>query len=532
MLDRHPLLVAGFLVVACAPLAACNALTGADALAIDNDDRDDDDDGDGSSDASGPGAGGGTGSNGSGAGSVGSTSSGGEQPPVDSTVDASGVTIQEIALYQGVKRTLMQNGATAGGVPIVAGRPALMRVFVATDGGFSGAPVTARLYVGDAQTPIEVQATLGGAPSDGDLGSTINFDLGAELVQQGMTYRVELRQQASDSAGNNPGARWPASGNEGVQLENAGPGLRVKLIPIRYGADGSNRLPDTSAGQLAAYEGGFFAQYPIPSVEVTVHEPVQWNNSVSSGGSGWESLLNAVADLRAQENPPPDVYYYGIFAPASSMGNYCGGGCVAGLGMIGGPGDEYTRAAIGLGFAGQESVHTAVHEIGHTHGRYHTPCGGAAGTDDNYPHSGADIGVWGYDLLTGQLWSPSDTKDFMSYCYPAWVSDYTFSALLDRLQAVSGASLVFPPESVDQQYERALVGSGGALSWLPSIQLHHPPMAETTTQVTVGPAGETVTGHFYPYDHLDGGMLVWKKPTQLGSFIQVEVAGQSLTLSR
>ena len=73
------------------------------------------------------------------------------------------------------------------------------------------------------------------------------------------------------------------------------------------------------------------------------------NSDVSANGSGWDSLLDAIASMRQQDNAPDDVYYYGIFAPASTMGNYCGFGCVSGLGMIGGPGDSYSRAAIGLG---------------------------------------------------------------------------------------------------------------------------------------------------------------------------------------
>ncbi len=81
------------------------------------------------------------------------------------------------------------------------------------------------------------------------------------------------------------------------------------------------------------------------------------------------------------------------------MAQFCGGGCVAGLGMIGGSQDAYSRAAIGLGYSGEIATETAVHEIGHTHGRQHSPCGGAQGTDPAYPYQDGSIGVWGYDLL-------------------------------------------------------------------------------------------------------------------------------------
>jgi hypothetical protein len=215
------------------------------------------------------------------------------------------------------------------------------------------------------------------------------------------------------------------------------------------------------------------------------------------------------------------------------MGNYCGGGCVAGLGMIGGPTDEYSRAAIGLGFSGQSAVETGVHEIGHTHGRQHTPCGGAAGTDPNYPHQGAAIGVWGYDLVNHTLYPPNDTADFMSYCSPAWVSDYTFGALFSRIKTVNGAKVIYPADQIDQTYERVRVDGQGNLSWMSNASLHSPPMAEPRTVTIQSDAGsESLTGQYYPYDHLEGGVLVWKKPQNLGTSIQVDLAGKFATLNR
>src|SRR5204863_6701156 len=101
-----------------------------------------------------------------------------------------------------------------------------------------------------------------------------------------------------------------------------------------------------------------------------------------------------------------------------SFGAFCGGGCVAGLGMIGSPGDAYSRVAIGLGFGGAEATDTAVHEIGHTHGRQHSPC--QVSGDPAYPHPGGVIGVWGYDSVQQQLLSPN-TADVMGYCFPIWI---------------------------------------------------------------------------------------------------------------
>ena len=68
------------------------------------------------------------------------------------------------------------------------------------------------------------------------------------------------------------------------------------------------------------------------------------------------------------------------------------------------------------------------HELGHSHGRLHSPCG-VSDPDWNYPYPNADIGVWGHDLRTDEFYPPT-RKDMMSYCPNpdrslAWISDST-----------------------------------------------------------------------------------------------------------
>ena len=528
MSNRRMLFATALLLAGAMPLAACNSLTGIDDLVVGNS----------------GGVGGATGAGGAGSpaattggpgavtsSDVASSSSTGEPPPT--LVAAQGVSITQIAMYQGVKRVLMQNGATpASKVPIVASRPALIRVFAKADGTYDSSPVTARLDLGDG-APIDVQATPKGTASDGSLGSTINFELPAALVVPGMKYRVDLLQPPEHSMGNNPGASYPASGSSPIPAQSTGKSLKIELIPVSYGADGSNREPDTSAGQIQAYKDELFKLYPVADVEILVHAAMPWNNSVDPNGNGWGELLSQIGDLRQNDNAPPDVYYYGIFSPSQDVNQYCGGGCVAGLGNIGGPSDAYARAAIGLGFSGDIATETAVHEIGHTHGRQHSPCGGAQGTDPAYPYQGASIGVWGYDLLSKQLLSPDTTTDVMGYCQPVWVSDFTYKALFDRVKIVNNASIVFAPELLERTYQRARVDGDGNLTWMKDILIHTPPMAQPQAITVQSALGDSVVeAQLYPYDHLPGGVLVWPTPLAATKAITMQRAGKVTTLSR
>jgi hypothetical protein len=78
------------------------------------------------------------------------------------------------------------------------------------------------------------------------------------------------------------------------------------------------------------------------------------------------------------------------------------------------------------------------HEIGHTFGRLHAPCGDPAGVDLDYPYAGASIGNYGIDVYSNVLISPVSpdyAKDLMSYCGPPWVSDYTYMGLYNDQRA-------------------------------------------------------------------------------------------------
>lgn len=488
--------------IAALTLAACNMISGADGVEFEQGTAVDS----GSAQVSGSGGstttGGGNGTNGVGGGTTAGTGAGstGTGAPAE-LVLADGVSITELKLYQGVERPLMKNGSAASSdVPIVAGRQSFLRVFYTAA---TPSSVTLRVSFEGGQ-PIEKVAQVSGTSSQAKLESTLNVMIPGDRIDGG-GMRVELLDSSANSSGSNAQAAYPSSGTFPVPVQSVGATLKLVLVPIAYGADGSNRLPDTSPEQIERYRKMFFRLYPVPDVTVTVKPAVNWNSKVDPGGNGWDSLLNAVVDYRQQSGAKSDEYYYGIFNAASSFATFCQSGCVAGLSFLAGPNDPMARAGIGIGFSGDDSTGTAAHEIGHQHGRPHAPCGVGQGVDPSFPHANGSIGAWGFDLVTSKLIEPT-RPDFMSYCHPEWVSDFNFKQLFNRIKLVNNAEWI--GES-DVLWDRVAIDAEGRANWLEPIMSTSAPSGELTPiDVETNRGAVSLEGSYYPYSHVGGGVLL------------------------
>jgi hypothetical protein len=442
------------------------------------------------------------------------------EPPVTGLPLAANLGIAEVAVFQGVKVSVARAGSkvTARPADVVAGREALVRVYVAPKAGFSGT-VRGELKLESASGTRIYTATLTptAASSDATLASTLNFSVPTGVIAVDTRYAVTLYAASGGTSGDTSGARYPAAGTpESIDARSTGETLKIKIVPIQYNADGSGRLPDVSAAQIERYRQAFYAMYPAKQVEVTVRAPYAWPSTIAPNGSGFSAALNAMVKLRAADGAPKDVYYYGAFMATSTFSTYCSGGCVTGLcGLLTYPNDATGRACVGVGYPGTDSPQTAAHEIGHAHGRAHAPCG-TSSYDTAYPWSGGSIGAWGYDLIAKKLYSPSTTKDFMSYCSPTWISDYTYKQIATRMAFVNGAPDVVVPFDAPRTYRFVEVGEGGKLTWGDTLELQEPPIAEPHTVRYLDEAGrllDTATGAYYPYGDLPGGyMLVPEAP--------------------
>ena len=499
----------------------CNMLTGAGDLRIGA--------GDGSAggaDASSTSASSGpeTGSSSSSSSSSGPNGSGGNGE-VDAPLDyADGANITDLDLYQAIRRPLVTDGQPAqSDIPIVAGKDALLRVFYETDGNYDGQTVVARLTVGDAE-PVEVEQVLGDVSEHLDLSSTINIDVPGAMLTAGSPFKVELLQPAETVSGANSAAAYPRDGSTApMEIEQGAVKLKIVLVPVQN----NGSLPDTSDAQVARYHRYFSEQYPVPSVEVTVRaNSVAFNGSLGSY-NGWSALLDQITDLRNTDNAPDDVYYYGVHA--------ANGNGLLGLGWVAGATDVWGRTAIGVGGTGDTAPETAVHELGHNHGRPHSPCGVSG--DASYPHSGARIGVWGYRPSDGQLLDPNEHVDFMSYCDPPWMSDHSFKKLFERAKIVSTQPyVVVPPAMQNRVYDRIKILDGVAYVQ-DTVTLPRPPAGEQVSLTAlVNGTEETLTGSYYAYDHIDGGVILVMRPASATAALFQHAtfthAGRTLTATR
>jgi hypothetical protein len=341
------------------------------------------------------------------------------------------IEIKEVSVYQGVKVPIVRDAQAVAtrNADLVQQRESLLRVFVEPAPGFQSRAIAVRVTLQDeAEKPrhFEQIINVSGPSKDEDGASTFNLELPKDAFNPGTQYSVELREtsRCTALAGIPVGARFPEQGMAPVGARRTGP-IKVMLVPVRYEADGSGRLPDTSPEQLQQMTKRLYSMYPTTEVMLSVR------NTVATDRTDLSDMLDQMRELRAADAPPSDLSYYGLVRQAETFGDYCQGTCttgIAGFGSMNGT----AAAGMGVGFP-ETAAGTFVHELGHIYRRPHAPCGGAGAPDESYPYPNAGLGSWGYDFQTRELFDPTTHVDFMSYCSPDWISDYNYQQILERI---------------------------------------------------------------------------------------------------
>jgi hypothetical protein len=152
-------------------------------------------------------------------------------------------------------------------------------------------------------------------------------------------------------------------------------------------------------------------------------------DTLTSANTGaWGTILSEIFALQQAEGT--GKYFYGVVKTKYGSG-------VAGIGYVG------QRGAVGWDrLPSGDGV--LAHEVGHNLSLQHAPCGSAGSPDVNFPYAGGLIGVWGLDLSSLALKSPS-SPDLMGYCGGSnWISDYHYQKALSFRQNTPGAVMAGP----------------------------------------------------------------------------------------
>ncbi|MEN9818054.1 MAG: hypothetical protein RLZ32_1934 [Gemmatimonadota bacterium] len=332
--------------------------------------------------------------------------------------DAPNLKIQNVMVVQAVQ-------TAAGDVPLVAGRHALVRVFVTanTDGNNYLPRVTVLLSNASGTVLLnqQVQWHTAGVPTfvDGTrYDATMNVVVDSALIKPGVRLLVELDPRNLTNDARSDDNVWPRGGTPLPLPVAVAPPFEVRFVPVTVGALTGN----VSSSNLEQYLALTRQLLPINEVQTDVAPPFTTSVTAldATGVGPWSQVLSELNAARTANGAPANQYYYGVIKVGYNAG-------IAGVGYV--PG----RTALGWDDGGS-AAGVAAHEWGHNFGRNHAPCGTSG--DAQYPYSGGIIGHLGWVPRTGTI-VPQTATDIMGYCDNTWVSDYTWNAVLAYRQSTS-----------------------------------------------------------------------------------------------
>jgi CARDB/Peptidase M66 len=306
----------------------------------------------------------------------------------------------------------------AGTVPLVKDRDGFLRVFVtASQSNLAVPSVRVRFALSGVLTK---DTTLGAnglsvplSPNEGSLSASWNMPVPGALIQPNLTILAEVDPANTVAETNESDNLFPSGGTPLALDVRPTSTFAVRFVPILQTANGLQG--NVSNANKATYLAAAMRVHPLAAYDADMRAPLSTDAPAvdATSSTAWTQVLNELRAARTSDGN--SRYYYGVVKPSYSSG-------IAGIGYVGLP------VAIGWDKSGADGV--AAHEWGHNWGRQHAPCGNAGNPDLNYPYANGAIGVYGFDVGAQSI-KPPTYSDLMGYCNNGWISDYTYTGVMD-----------------------------------------------------------------------------------------------------
>ena len=279
-------------------------------------------------------------------------------------VEAVELTLPMVYLTQAIQRP-------AGVVPLIAGRDALLRVFLtsAVPNAFYRPEVVATFTRGGAEvhevTMALTDPLLPTLADEGDLHRSYNAVIPGDLIQPGLEFAVEVDPEGTIPLTPGSQTRYPASGSAAVEVVEVPP-MELTVVPVLEAA-----APDSSVfnwtngiGDDSWQVGLLRHAFPFAEFRARSREPYVTSRDLTTPDGQWRLVLE-LEGVRAIEGGTG--YWYGA---ASSRRGF-----VRGVARTPGP--------VSMG---KPSVPELAHEVGHNLNLLHAPCGNPLNVDPGFPH--------------------------------------------------------------------------------------------------------------------------------------------------